>query len=102
MPASLRPSITKNGGKVIGGVGAGGGLLTVLIIYLLNQSGAENKNDATVNRAVNQATIDARQDMGIAQNKIDIAEGKEDRKKILHQLNKMNLVIVRIDEKLGR
>jgi hypothetical protein len=102
MPANTRPSITKNGGKVIGGVGAGGGLLTVLIIYLLNQSGAENKNDATVNRAVNQATIDARQDMGIAQNKIDIAEGKEDRKKILHQLNKMNLVIVRIDEKLGR
>jgi hypothetical protein len=93
MPISIKPESKGGRAAALGG----GGAIVVAIAYLIIEilSGSQVANP-------NQATVDAKQDMAIEQNKAAIAEGKSDRKAILHTVIRMDRRQAVIDDKLER
>lgn len=97
MPISIKPEAIRNGGKYAGS-GLGGGLIAIIILYLLNQLDLGSNSHPPMQPV--QAVIDAKQDARIEQNTKDIIEGKRDRKRILRVTTKMDRRLIRIATKL--
>lgn len=90
MPNSMRPTLQKHGGKIAGGVAGAGGIITIVVLALLNmlQDGKSESRPDPENRrgriekiAAIEAT-NIRQDMQIQHNREAVTEIKSDSREI--------------------